>query len=77
VTVGLSATFAILACVAAAAVAAAMLIWPAADPDIVAHRHLDLPDDDPHWAKGADQSGRRHAHPFVIDRLHPEWPREP
>jgi MFS family permease len=77
VTVGLSATFVILACIAAAAVAVAMLVWPASDPDIIVHRHADLPDDDPHWAEGADQSGRRHAHPFVIDRLHPEWPREP
>lgn len=77
VTVGLPATFAILACVAGAAVAAATLAWPASDPEVIEHGHHDLPDDDPHWDEGSDQAGRKHAHPFVIDRLHPEWPREP
>jgi hypothetical protein len=77
VTAGLSAAFAILAWIGAAAVAAALLVWPASDPDVVAHGHYDLADDDLHWAAGSDRSGRRHAHAFVIDRLHPEWPREP
>lgn len=76
-TVGLSAAFVILACIAGAALAAAMMTWPASDPEVIAHQHYQLLEDDPHWAEGADRLGRRHAHAFVIDGLHPEWPREP
>lgn len=45
--------------------------------EVLKHQHRGLPEDDPHWAEGADRSGHRHAHAFGIDRLHPEWPREP
>jgi hypothetical protein len=38
--------------------------------DIV-HRHDDLPAGHPHLAGVND---RRHAHAFVIDDLHREWP---
>ena len=76
-TAGLSAAFAILACIAGVALAVAMAVWPASDPDVIAHRHPRLSENDPHWAEGAERPGRRHAHTFVIDSLHPEWPREP
>lgn len=76
VTVGLSQTFVIMAGIAAVAVAVAVLMWPASDPDIVGHHHDDLAEDDPHWTEGAHRHGRRHAHGFVIDTLHPQWPRE-
>jgi hypothetical protein len=28
-------------------------------------------------AEGHDRNGQRHVHAFVIDRPHPQWPREP
>lgn len=76
VTVGLSQTFVIMAGIATVAVAVAVSMWPASDPDVVGHHHHDLAEDDPHWAEGAHRQGRRHAHGFVIDTLHPQWPRE-
>jgi hypothetical protein len=77
VTVGLPSTFLILAGIAGAAVVTAVLVWPAFDPEVIGHRHHGLSDDDPHWKEGSDRNGRKHAHAFVIDRLHPEWPNEP
>lgn len=77
VTVGLTASFVILACIAATAVVTAILVWPASDPEVVDHYHHDLHADDPHWDQGESRSGHRHSHAFVIDELHPEWPREP
>ncbi|TIL85434.1 MFS transporter [Mesorhizobium sp.] len=76
-TVGIDATFMILACIAAAAVAAAVIVWPASDPEVMDHAHHDLPEDDPHWDQGSNRSGRRHSHAYVIDELHPDWPRQP
>jgi MFS family permease len=76
VTIGFSAAFVILACLAGLALVAALLVWPAADPEVIEHRHPELADDDPHWAEGPRRSRQSHAHPFVIDTLHPEWPRE-
>ncbi|RWO37510.1 MAG: MFS transporter [Mesorhizobium sp.] len=75
-TVGIDATFLILACIAAAAVAAAVIVWPASDPEVMDHAHHDLPEDDPHWDQGSNRSGRRHSHAYVIDELHPDWPRQ-
>jgi H+ antiporter protein len=76
VSAGLPATFVILACIAGAALAAAIAVWPASDPEVIAHQHHELAEDDPHWAEGSDRLGHRHAHAIVIDRLHPQWPRE-
>ncbi|WP_419694835.1 MFS transporter [Mesorhizobium muleiense] len=76
-TVGIDATFLILACIAAAAVAAAVIVWPASNPEVMDHAHHDLPEDDPHWDQGSNRSGRRHSHAYVIDELHPDWPRQP
>lgn len=75
--VGLTPTFVILACIAGAAVVTAMLVWPASDPEILDHNHHDLAADDPHWGQGSNRFGHGHSHAFVIDDLHPEWPREP
>ncbi|WP_395447523.1 MFS transporter [Aminobacter sp. UC22_36] len=75
VTVGISQTFVIMAGIAAAALAAALAMWPATDPDVLGHRHDDLDEDDPHWAEGGHRLGHRHAHGFVIDTQHPQWPR--
>jgi len=69
---GLAATAALLAIGAAAAVLLARSLWPADDTETVAHVHADLPSHHPHLA--GSQDGGRHAHPFVINDLHPRWP---
>lgn len=74
VSVGLSATFLILAAIAAASFSVALLVWPASDPEAIEHRHPALPENDPHWAEGLQRGERRHVHAFVIDELHPQWP---
>lgn len=76
-SVGLNAAFLILAAIAAAALVAAFLVWPASDPEVVEHRHPGLSGDDAHWAEGSRRGEHRHAHALVIDDLHPQWPREP
>lgn len=77
-TVGLPHTFTALGIVAGLAVVAALRLWPAYDPDEIEHIHTILEDGHPHLADAAPiASGHRHRHAFVIDRLHPEWPRAP
>lgn len=76
-SIGVPTTFLVLAVIATAALAVACLVWPAADPETVEHRHRDLPEHDAHWSKGSPRGEHRHAHAFVIDELHPQWPREP
>lgn len=72
---GLSPTFLILAAIAAMGLAAGFLLWPAGDKAIVPHEHPELREHDPHWKEGTPRTGDRHAHAFVIDDLHPHWPR--
>lgn len=67
---GITAAFAGLAVIAAAAWLISMLIWsPRYELEIVAHHHGDLPADHPHV-----REGKHHAHPFVIDDEHRKWP---
>ncbi|KQP15521.1 MULTISPECIES: MFS transporter [unclassified Methylobacterium] len=68
--VGMPTTLAVLGGLTLAAIAAAALLWPASDPDVVEHVHGDLRPDHPHL----DAGGHRHAHAFVIDDLHHRWP---
>lgn len=75
--IGIPMTFLVLAVIAAAALVAAFLVWPAADPEVIEHRHRELPGHDPHWSNGSPRGEHRHAHAFVIDELHPQWPHEP
>lgn len=74
--IGLAPTSAVLAIIAAAAVFIATRLWPAADPDEIEHVHERMPHGHPHLA-GSEVvgTGARHAHTFVIDSHHPEWPR--
>ncbi|MDW5317591.1 MFS transporter [Rhizobium sp. PL01] len=74
--VGLTFTFASLAIIAAVALVAATRLWPANDPDEIEHIHDSLDPDHPHVV-GAEPvtGGHRHAHAFVIDSHHVEWPR--
>ena len=74
--VGLPATFAALAVIAALATLVAARLWPAGqDASVIIHVHDRLDANHPHL-EGAEPVavGYRHAHPFVIDSHHPDWP---
>ena len=76
--VGLPITFATLGLLAAAAVSAAAVLWPAADPDELDHMHDTLEPSHPHLSDAAvTDGGYRHLHAFVIDRHHTRWPASP
>ena len=68
---GLPVAMALLGLVAVLGAALAARLWPAGDPEALAHAHPDLPADHPHLSA---HGGRRHTHRFVIDDLHPAWP---
>ena len=67
----LPATLVTLAMIASIGVIAAIRFWPMGDRSVLVHEHPDLPRDHPHLANA---TGKRHAHPFVIDNLHVSWP---
>ncbi|MBX3583160.1 MAG: MFS transporter [Rhizobiaceae bacterium] len=73
-TVGLPVTAIVLAALSAVAIAIAVVIWPADDPEVVEHSHADLLPDHPHLAETGHQY--RHAHAYVIDDMHAAWPRK-
>ncbi|UWQ60812.1 MFS transporter (plasmid) [Leisingera caerulea] len=60
-----------LALLAAAGLIAAQRLWPKDSASPVAHSHPDLPPDHPHL-----QGARPHAHPIIIDDLHPQYPQQ-
>ncbi|MDR6872095.1 MFS family permease [Bosea sp. BE125] len=66
-----SLTFGLFALLTLASVVVARRVWPSDEIGDIAHSHDDLPADHPHLA-GIDDNG--HAHAFVIDDLHQEWP---
>ncbi len=68
---GIPATLFVLAILTLSGLVAALLVWPAADPEVIPHRHEELPAGHPHLK---DQYSGAHAHAFVIDDLHPHWP---
>jgi MFS family permease len=68
---GTDAAFAALAALCAIGALGAGLMWPAREPGRVAHTHDDLPADHPHLVETTSS----HAHDYVIDALHPRWPR--
>ena len=69
---GMSATFLVLAAITLAGIFAALRVWPAKDPDVVAHDHPELSPDHPHLENHGQVSD--HAHDYFIDRLHSSWP---
>jgi MFS family permease len=69
--VSLPATFGIFAGLTLFAIALAAGVWPVGDAEVLAHSHADLAPDHPHLAGG---TGHDHAHAFVIDDLHRQWP---
>lgn len=71
---GQQVAFMVLAALAMCGVVAALWLWPARDPKSIEHEHPDLPDDHPHKLQhSTSQSG--HAHDYLIDDLHANWPR--
>ena len=70
--IGQTAAFAALAGLAGLGTFAALALWPARDPDTMAHSHDDLPADHPHLRDGHKADA---GHAFVIDDLHTQWPR--
>lgn len=69
---GQTAAFVALAVLASIGTLAAIMVWPALDPERVPHTHDDLPADHPHLRE--DHQGIA-SHAFVIDDLHEAWPR--
>lgn len=79
-TIGLGPTFLVLAVLAMTGLGAAAALWPRHDPEEIEHDHAGLPAEHPHRMTEhrpppAGPDGFRHRHAFVIDDLHPEWPR--
>lgn len=70
--IGQPAAFAALAVLAGIGTLTAITLWPVRDPELIAHRHDDLPADHPHLREGHDGDA---GHAFVIDDLHEAWPR--
>jgi MFS family permease len=86
-TMGLPMAALILAGIGTAGIVMAVIVWPAHDPEVVAHTHDGLvhthPGGDEAHHQGAEDFGDRrhrhhpiaHAHAFVIDDHHPRWPK--
>ncbi len=64
--------FAVLAVISLLGVLVAWRVWPALDPEEIAHEHPAEEAD--HLAAGARTGERSHRHPFMIDDHHPQWP---
>src|SRR6266702_1097136 len=71
-TAGLAITSLVLVAVTGAGAAAAVVLWPVGDPDIIEHDHPELGENDPHLT-GTARAGR-HRHAFMIDDHHRRWP---
>lgn len=74
---GMAVTFVVLAGPGALSFWITSIVWPSQDPDVIEHEHPDLPSGHAHTLGGAvDASDQvRHAHPFVVDDFHHQWPR--
>jgi hypothetical protein len=68
---GMSVTLGVLGLVTLSGFGLAVRLWPADDPDEIAHAHPDLPPDHPHLR---EHHGHTHVHAFTIDELHQRWP---
>lgn len=68
---GTAAAMAALGLLAGLGLATAARLWPAQDPEALAHGHPDLPPDHPHLLV---HGGRQHSHAFMIDDAHHHWP---
>lgn len=67
--------FGAMAGVATFGAAAALILWPVKDPEVLPHVHQELPDDHPHLRDATRHpDGYHHAHTYVIDDEHLCWP---
>ena len=69
--------FLLFAVITLLAVALAVRLWPAGDPDVIAHHHPELAADHPHLQDihGLQKTAAQpHTHAYIIDSWHPEWP---
>lgn len=74
-SIGISATFYVLAGIVAFGFTLALILWPASDQASLTHTHKDLPPDHPHLKDAhAVEDGYEHKHDYVIDRNHKTWP---
>lgn len=65
----------VLAALAIPALVLVARLWPSDDPSELLHQHDDLPSSHPHLTGKGSLDGK-HAHPYVIDSFHPQWPGE-
>lgn len=67
----------VLFALCALALGLAVLFWPAKEDFALIHTHAELPAEHDHWRElGATATkSQSHQHEFVIDDLHPRWPR--
>jgi len=72
---GLAPTFLVMAGVAIAGILATVRLWPGDQSDAPEHQHAMLRPSHAHLADYPVDAAGRHAHPFVIDDLHPAWHR--
>lgn len=73
---GMPLAFAALGTLAAIGVFVARRMWPAHDEEAVPHVHTDLDETHPHLSVATRAArGFEHAHTYVIDSHHLEWPR--
>ncbi len=72
---GMPVAFAVLGGAGASAIWVASRVWPSQDPEVIEHEHPDLPSGHVHTRGAAEFGNRvRHAHAFVVDDHHPNWP---
>lgn len=72
---GLPIALAIVGMVALFGATLAIRLWPQDDPETLVHSHPDLPAGHPHLGQGRPSGTQGHSHVFIIDDLHPGWPR--
>ncbi|HEV7340739.1 MAG: MFS transporter [Sphingopyxis sp.] len=72
--VSMTAAFAAMAAIALFGTLLGLLLWPASDPDAIAHDHPDLPADHEHLRR---QHADGASHAYVIDDLHERWVGKP
>lgn len=69
---GLSTVALVLAAVGALALVLTLRLWPARDPETLAHDHPELAPGHPHLVAHGQTGAHRHR--FVVDALHQRWP---
>lgn len=74
-SIGIPATFYVMAGIVALGFVLALLLWPAEDQAALTHIHKNLPPNHPHLKDAhAVEDGFEHKHDYVIDYNHRTWP---